>query len=291
MEHLAFINYRRDDSGPSARRLMDNLGAVFGRSQIFMDTTGIESGTLWADTLDKSLQSASLLLVVIGAHWLFTQDRAGRRRLDLPDDWVRREIETAVQRAIPIMPVLVNDAQQPPTDALPDSIKSLSAYQSFQVRDAHWDDDVDKLVSRLMQLGFRGAEPRIRVPKNPPDARVPIPLSDDDIRAELAKLPGWTRVARSLPGSISVTRDEIYRRYMFASFLDAIDFMVEASKHIEGVQHHPVWENVWITLNVWITTFDVTHKLTRLDFELAAYLDALYVDAGYHLRYQKRRQQ
>ncbi len=66
------------------------------------------------------------------------------------------------------------------------------------------------------------------------------------------------------------------RTYEFARFEDAIDFMAEATKHISVVQHHPRWENTWRTLRVWLSTWDIGHKPSQFDLDLAEYLDNLF---------------
>jgi hypothetical protein len=57
------------------------------------------------------------MVVVIGPQWLNATDAEGNRRLDQPDDWVRREIETALRREILILPLLVNNTPQPAAEA------------------------------------------------------------------------------------------------------------------------------------------------------------------------------
>lgn len=85
MSKTIFINYRRDDSSPVARGLRDNLIEAFGDA-VFMDVDEIRVGDTWPQTLDNALDSATVLLVVIGPTWLRVADVYGRRRLDQPDD-------------------------------------------------------------------------------------------------------------------------------------------------------------------------------------------------------------
>jgi hypothetical protein len=53
------------------------------------------------------------LLAVIGKHWVSSADSQDRRRLDDPSDFVRIEIEAALQRNVPVIPVLVDGAAMP----------------------------------------------------------------------------------------------------------------------------------------------------------------------------------
>jgi pterin-4a-carbinolamine dehydratase len=66
------------------------------------------------------------------------------------------------------------------------------------------------------------------------------------------------------------------RKYEFKSFLDAVHFMNTAARFIDQRDHHPEWTNIWRTLIVRLTTWDIGWKQSVLDVEVAAYLDQLY---------------
>lgn len=66
------------------------------------------------------------------------------------------------------------------------------------------------------------------------------------------------------------------RSFEFASFEDAMHFMFSATRHIGRVDHHPDWENIWRTITIWLTTWDIGHKPSHYDVELAQYLDELF---------------
>ena len=51
------------------------------------------------------------MLVLIGRNWADFKDAAGRNRLENPEDYVRLEIEAALNRNIPVTPVFVQGAQ------------------------------------------------------------------------------------------------------------------------------------------------------------------------------------
>ncbi|MGH3792738.1 MAG: hypothetical protein ACRDQ9_18475 [Pseudonocardiaceae bacterium] len=42
------------------------------------------------------VRTAPVLLAVVGPRWLTATDPTGRRRIDDPDDWVRRELAEAL---------------------------------------------------------------------------------------------------------------------------------------------------------------------------------------------------
>jgi pterin-4a-carbinolamine dehydratase len=71
-------------------------------------------------------------------------------------------------------------------------------------------------------------------------------------------------------------RTELYREYRFKSFLDATRFMAGVSPEIDEGQHHPRWENIWSTVRVWLSTWDIEFQPSSFDIQLAKKLDAAY---------------
>jgi hypothetical protein len=147
-----FICYRRDDSAGHAGRLFDALAKRFGKSQIFMDVAGIEPGADFVDEIEKSVTSCYVLLAVIGRHWLAYRGSKRKRRLDDPNDYVRLEIRAALDRGIRIIPILVQGAEMPSVDSLPEDIRKLTRKQGFDLRDSRWNDDVTALISTFERM-------------------------------------------------------------------------------------------------------------------------------------------
>jgi hypothetical protein len=92
------------------------------------------------------------MVVLIGDVWLSAKDHTGQRRLDSPKDWVRLEIETALRRDIPIIPVLVQGAPMPSEDELPASISDLTGFQSAEITDSRWGFDMGLLIQAIDSL-------------------------------------------------------------------------------------------------------------------------------------------
>jgi hypothetical protein len=63
-----FISYRHDDTRAVAHRLRDGLDERLGRNHVFLDDS-IEAGS-WVDEIDDALDSARIVLALIGASWL-----------------------------------------------------------------------------------------------------------------------------------------------------------------------------------------------------------------------------
>ena len=140
-----FISYRRDDSQLSCDRIYGYLGPIFGVRQVFRDVNTIPGGVDFRTLIDQGLSRCKVALVVVGPHWLTIADASGRRRLDDPNDFVRLEVETALSRNIPVIPLLVQGAPPLRADELPLSLRQLAFQNTRYVR-------ADPDFARDMQL-------------------------------------------------------------------------------------------------------------------------------------------
>jgi hypothetical protein len=164
-----FISYRRSDSPAHAGRLYDALASHFGNESVFMDVSAIEPGADFIKVLVDKAASCNVLIAVIGKQWLSVADRQGRRRLDDPDDWVRREISAALDREVRVIPTVVDNASMPQAEELPRALAALARRQMLEISDKHFHRDVDDLIERLMGVETRELRPRQRPqpPKRP----------------------------------------------------------------------------------------------------------------------------
>ena len=105
-----FISYRRSDTD-SAVLFYSWLQERFGPAQVFWDREDIPPGARWADVLKHRLRQSTALVALIGPDWLTMADEAGRRRLNDPQDWVRREIATALELKLLVVQVLMGGAK------------------------------------------------------------------------------------------------------------------------------------------------------------------------------------
>jgi hypothetical protein len=145
-----FISYRRDDSADATGRIYDRLVRKYGPDKVFRDVNDIPAGADFHALISQAVGRCQVLLAVIGKDWLRVAGPSGVRRLDDPDDFVRLEIEAALQRDIPVVPVLVGGAAMPPGNQLPDPLRPLARRSAIEVRrDPDFDLDVDRLVRSL----------------------------------------------------------------------------------------------------------------------------------------------
>lgn len=144
-----FISYRREDSQGEAGRLSDSLAKIFGDSKVFLDVEGIRAGQDFRQAIESQVASCSVLLALIGPHWLDSTDAKGLRRLDDPHDFVHLEISSALKRGIPVVPVLIRQAQMVTSEQLPPDLTALAFRQAAELRYNRWDADVAALATSL----------------------------------------------------------------------------------------------------------------------------------------------
>ena len=174
-----FISYRRSDSNDVSGRIYDSLVATFGAAAVFKDVHSIPYGVDFPTYIRQQLGRCKVLLAVIGPTWL-TVERQGQRRLDDPEDWVRIEIQTALENeGITVIPVLVGGGDRLSEANLPDGLRPLAKLNSAQARpDPDFHIDMTRLVRRLEDIVGPGNSEGIKsietaVNALPPDAGQP----------------------------------------------------------------------------------------------------------------------
>jgi 4a-hydroxytetrahydrobiopterin dehydratase len=102
----------------------------------------------------------------------------------------------------------------------------------------------------------------------------PVAMSAEEIAQALTTLPGWECA------DLGSGENCLKREYRFKDFPKAIAFMVACVPEIQAMNHHPVWENRYHDITVWLNTWDVSHKVTSLDVTLARLLDRIAEEHG-----------
>jgi hypothetical protein len=147
-----FVNYRTRDGDWAARLTAQELSAQLGPDQVFFASRSIPPGADFVRSIEQRLAGSGILLAIIGRQWLQVTDRSGkRRRLDDPEDWVRREIRLAIEHNVRIIPVLLDGIAPLQESDLPDDIAALARRQYLRLN--HRDElDVAALVEEVSRL-------------------------------------------------------------------------------------------------------------------------------------------
>ncbi len=143
-----FISYRRSQEA-NARRLHALLSKRFGEDRVFRDDASITPGEDYRNRIMNEVSKCGVMLALIGPDWLGTTAIARRRQINKPDDWVRREIERALETMTWIIPVLVDGAKMPREDDLPQSLRYLASRHGYALSPAGFDREVERLIQAI----------------------------------------------------------------------------------------------------------------------------------------------
>lgn len=129
-----FISYRRTGGSFSAKHLRDTLESKGYR--VFFDVETLRSGEFNVQLLDV-IQSCKDFIIIL------SPDALDRCRNE--DDWVRRELECALENGKNIIPIMLNGFEFP-TD-LPPSLAALPNYNGVTAAPETYDSTVRRLCS------------------------------------------------------------------------------------------------------------------------------------------------
>ena len=143
-----FISYRRADSAGDAGRLEEDLQRTLG-PRVFRDVSDIAPGADFDATLRAELRSCGITLALIGRRWTEILHAQEARAVD----YVRLELaEALTDDQVRVIPVLLDGAQLPSADELPENLRALVRRQARSLRNDRWQSDVDDLAAELRAL-------------------------------------------------------------------------------------------------------------------------------------------
>jgi len=258
MGESIFINYRRGEDQAAAGRLYDQLEAAFTRERIFIDVDNIAPGRDFTEELATRVEQCDVFLAVVGRRWADVVDVDGSRRLDNPNDWVRVEIESAQRLGKHIIPVLVDGAEMPRPEKLPDALLPFARRNAARLTHERFRADVQALVVAIGRLreaerarreAERSQAPRaaetLAVSAHPageaappaqppsPEQGVPTPAMGPRLRQTLGLLlqgEGEKQIAAKLklsPHTVHGYVKEVYRRFDVCSRAELLALWVK----------------------------------------------------------------
>jgi TIR domain len=146
--------YRHDDDAHAVARVVGDIRSCFGPKSVFYDQDSIRAGKHWPRHLKKELTNSDVLLAFIGHNWHRSWDEDVGPRLWNADDWVRREICTAIDSRRVVIPVLIDNVAMPKPSALPSdcSLKWIPYLQWVQIRVGVYNLDIQTLIREIGDL-------------------------------------------------------------------------------------------------------------------------------------------
>ncbi len=268
-----FISYRRSDFY-QAKSLAEYLQIEFGYDNIFLDRKKIMAGANWPSALKNEVARADIMIVIIGPDWLYMQDPlSGKRRIDLKNDWVRQEITTFMNRMktnrdLILLPLLIKSAKLPAAEHLDSGLSRICKFQFIQFNESTENTDYIEIITALRKHGMKSLSlPLISTPTGPIS---PKKLSRQREHNFLKKFPEWKIIMSDKFDVNGENIRELYRHFEFDNFDDAWKFMSKVKDHIiTSLNHHPKWQNNYGRVEIWLSTANIGHNLTKRDIDFA----------------------
>ncbi len=69
--------------------------------------------------------------------------------------------------------------------------------------------------------------------------------------------------------------NKLYKKFEFKNFSEAFAFMTRVALAAEKMDHHPLWTNVYNTVEIWLNTHDAGDIVTDKDVKLSKLIDAV----------------
>lgn len=181
-----FISYRRSDCQPQANGLYDGLRFRLPSAHLFMDIEAMPAGVDFEEHIRAEIEVCDLVLVMIGDNWLDRLPETGLRRIDDPADFVRLEIEAGLKSPRSrLIPVLVEGAEMPRREDMPESIRGLARLHAIELSDHRWPADLERLSQRIEAIRKEELDhatghtnPHIRIADLQVNDPAPVELTD-----------------------------------------------------------------------------------------------------------------
>ena len=183
-----FLSYRREDAAPYALLLRFQLRERFPDTQVFMDMDSIEIGKDFREVINEAVHSSAVLVALVGRQWTALADGEGHRRLDDPDDLVRFEIQTALERDVLVIPVLVDGARPLRLEQLPAGLQKLARLNALELSYGRYNYDADRLFDVIQRVlaEVRDLEEADRKAQEEADRQAEVKVLEDQADSVMA---------------------------------------------------------------------------------------------------------
>jgi len=144
-----FISYRRADSSDMAQHLQQKMKTSYPSMSIFLDEAAMVGGEDFTDQIRAEIDKADVLLLLIGPYW---HSPEGRKRLNETNDILRREIARALNKEVPIIPLLIENTKMPKAKQFPEELRSVAKVHAEQLRVDKLEADWGRLQKSMIRV-------------------------------------------------------------------------------------------------------------------------------------------
>jgi tetratricopeptide (TPR) repeat protein len=157
-DNMVFISYRRSVSSFIARAVFQDLRAH--DYDVFMDVESLDSGAFTQVLLNQ---------IAARPHFIVILSPGALEGCESPGDWVRREIETAIDLKRNIVPLLFNDFRfEDAEPLLTGKLNGLKTFNGLVVPHDYFDAAMDRLRSRFLK-------------QQSPGQLIPAPVDEEEV--------------------------------------------------------------------------------------------------------------
>jgi hypothetical protein len=182
-----FISYRHDDAPTAVAWITHTLDERFGADNVFEYKHHAQPSRDFRKVIGAAIRKCDVMLAIVGNRWKLGRGESASGIKGV-DDWVRIEVETAIQLALPVIPVLVEGAIMPSQSDLPESLSDFAFFTGMTVETSNNRNflrDMDALVTEIDKLAAEQQQPpplhQTATPKPGPTPRVKPAAAPDPV--------------------------------------------------------------------------------------------------------------
>jgi len=148
-----YISYRPTDA-VVVERIVTRVLQSHGSHTVLMNPLATCPETVRLDRyIEQMIYSSESILIVIGPDWSGI-DEFGRFKLSTADVPVHQEVKIALRSGRRVLVVLVNDAQMPSPDAVPDELQGIFDVPVIGLSSTNFNQELNKLVEPPSLLDY-----------------------------------------------------------------------------------------------------------------------------------------
>ncbi len=144
-----FISYRQADNRPFVLRIRDWLIQRYGRDNVFMDFDNLPPFVRFEDYIKEHIAKVDAVIMIVGDKWL---EMLRQKEADEDRDFVRIELQTAMQQRKPVLPICINNAPFPARRDMPPDLKPLCDINAAILSDGRsFYDEIERTIHAMEQ--------------------------------------------------------------------------------------------------------------------------------------------
>lgn len=291
IQKTVFISYRRANVY-MARAIYQNL--LSNGFDVFLDYETINSGD-WKTTILQHIESR--------AHFLIVLTNTALQNCKNVEDMLRFEVEAAVASKRNIVPLAIDDFDFGSASSyLPDSMKSLFSYNSLRVPQDFFDEALERLRTRFLNIPLEMVlhpQPMSKNLSDPSSSNVSNEVSPEQLKAEQYfgraalkyedgdLIAGLEYIDRAIELDSGVPMYHFFRGNLFRRNGNDADALTNYKKSLSlnptELLLHRIWANIYRTQQKCILALeeiDISISLNPADHELYIEKGAIHLDCA-----------